>query len=81
MGDAAFGAVGDKMKDKVLERMDGIRECNRKKRWEGLKNLAKKIAKAHHAGKERRLRDALNKLREGAAEVEQEIKRQRVACL
>ena len=73
----ADGPLGDKMKYKVLEIMDGIRERNRKMRLEGLKNLAKKIAKAHEAGKERRLRGALNKLREGAAEVEQAAKRQR----
>ena len=75
----ADGPLGEKMRLRVGQIMMDIKERNRRQREQRLKDFAQKLAKVHNAGKERRLRDALNKLREGADEVEQETMRRRVA--
>ena len=75
----ADGPLGDKMKYKVLEVMEGIRERNRLQRHERLKAFARKLAKVHEAAEERRVRVALQKLRDGVAEVKRAAKRRRVA--
>ena len=73
----AEGPLGEKMRFKVAGIMADIKERNRRQREDRLKDFARKLAKVHKAGVERQMRDALQKLREGAAEVEQAAKRQR----